>query len=189
MRLTPLRLPSNGYTVFVAAFELLGDTRRLFMTEELNNISSEMNTDGIIVVNSNVIIVSINNAAASLFGYEPNDLLYKRLSMLLTPDEGVYYERYFSYRSSSNFAERNNLKKMVSGVHSDGSTFTFRMCMSDIPTPSGQTQFVLCVENITPEREAEDAAALCVTLMKISPVPHVLCSKSGNVIRISHAAG
>lgn len=148
-----------------------------------------MNSDGIILVNGNVIMVNINHAAAAMFGYEVNDLLNKKFTLLLSPEESGYYDQYFVYRSSSNFMERANVKKIVSGLHSDGSTLIFRMSVSDVMMPNGQVHFLVFVENISVEREAEDVADLYTTLMNASPVPHVLCSSKGTITRLSRAAG
>ncbi|MDB5261350.1 MAG: sensor signal transduction histidine kinase [Adhaeribacter sp.] len=110
--------------------------------------------DGIITIDNRGIVESINPAALKLFGYTEEEIIGKNISVLMPePDKSAhdgYLQRY----------ERTREKRMIGigrevlGLKKDGSTFPFRLAMSEVEYEN-RIIYTGFVHDLTKEKAAE----------------------------------
>lgn len=112
-------------------------------------------TEGILVVNERGEIVSINPSAEKLFGYDKNELLGKKIEVLVPQRYG---ERHTQHRDTYN--EKPHPRSMGLGMElygkkKDGSEFPVEISLSPYSTADGKFTIGFIVD-ITHRKAAED---------------------------------
>lgn len=87
--------------------------------------------DGIITIDEQGIIEVVNPAAARLFGYLPEELIGKNISLLMPPPYKQQHDAYIARYIDTGEARIIGLGREVPGVRKDGSTFPMRLAVSE----------------------------------------------------------
>ncbi len=121
---------------------------------KLLNAIIENAIDGIITIDDHGVIENINPAALALFGFEKHELIDKNVSVLMPePDKS----RHDSYLSNYNATGKKNIigvGREVYGKRKDGSTFPFRLGVSEIKF-SDRKIFTGFIHDLTRQKDDE----------------------------------
>jgi len=111
--------------------------------------------DGIITIDQRGKIESLNPAALKLFGYTIDEVIGQNISKLMPePDKG----RHDSYLAHyNNTGEKHIIGKgrEVKGLRKDGSTFPFRLAVSEVQYESRKI-YTGFIHDLSKEKEAEE---------------------------------
>ncbi|MDP2751795.1 MAG: PAS domain S-box protein [Rhodocyclaceae bacterium] len=113
--------------------------------------------DGVVHIDARGIILSVNDAITTLFGYEASELLGQNVSLLMPdPDRSAhdgYLARYGETHISTTVCGR---RREVNGLHKDGSILSLELAVNELVDDRGST-FIGVLSDIR-ERKAIEAA-------------------------------
>lgn len=92
--------------------------------------------DGIITIDENGIVESMNPAAARIFGYEPAEVLGKNISMLMPEPYRSQHNAYIRNYLTTGEAKIIGIGREVPGMKKDGSIFPFILGISEVKLPA-----------------------------------------------------
>lgn len=142
--------------LMICSFIYLLDRKNQQTLSQKNYLSSVMNNsaDGIIVIDEQSIIRTINKAGASCFGYEQKDLLGEKMEILLPQEHHALHSR-LVFSSNIESAKRIAGNRLLYGQHKDGSFVPIEVSVSPIHS-AGERFFVGIVRDISERIEAEE---------------------------------
>lgn len=114
-------------------------------------------TEGIITIDEDGIIESFNRAASRIFGYTPEEVIGRKITMLMPPemrplhDEGM--RRYLTTGEARIIGKRN---LELPGLHKAGTVFPLELGISET-TINGRRVLVGIVQDRTEPKKAEQA--------------------------------
>jgi two-component system sensor histidine kinase EvgS len=111
-------------------------------------------TDGIITINEQGIVETINPAAERLFGYVPTEIVGQNISMLMPEPYRSQHDGYLKYYCTTGEARIIGIGRDVPGRRKDGSTFPMYLSVSEMEL-DGQRYFTGIVRDITERKQAE----------------------------------
>lgn len=88
--------------------------------------------DGIIAINNRGIIKLINNAAATLFQYEIEELIGKNINFLMPEPHHTNHDQYIKNYISTGEAKIIGIGRQVYGLKKDGTQFPFQLAVSEV---------------------------------------------------------
>jgi PAS domain S-box-containing protein len=145
--------------------------------------------DGIITVDLNSRIETINKAGAAIFGYEPEDLIGGELETLLPEVERFGHARLVQ-SSSIESVKRIAGNRVLHGLRKDGSQFPIELNVSPM-TFGSEPKFVGVVRDISERMEAEkkivERERTLSTVLDTSPAGIALLDEAG-IIRETNVA-
>jgi PAS domain S-box-containing protein len=110
--------------------------------------------DGIITINSQGIINSVNPAAKIMFGYDAEDMLGRNVSMLMPRPYRDEHDAYLhDYLRTGEHSIIGSKRELI-GLRSNGSTFPLELAVSETSL-SGAHVYVGIVRDITDRKNAE----------------------------------
>lgn len=112
--------------------------------------------DGIILIDSKGIIEMINPAAATLFGYEPSEVVGENVSMLMPEPYRKWHDRYIENYLQTGEARIIGIGREVIGAKKDGTQFPFRLAISEVKSQSEQRVFTGIIHDLSAEKQAEE---------------------------------
>ena len=112
--------------------------------------------DGIITIDEHGIVRSWNIAAATIFGYEPHEVVGQNVSMLMpSPDREQHDEHLRRYRTTG-VAHIIGTGRDVEGLRKDGSRVPLHLSVGEVRSESERT-FTGIVHDLSQRRQAEEA--------------------------------
>lgn len=108
--------------------------------------------DGIITIDIKGIIQHINPSACSLFGYLPDDLLGKNISMLMPPPDSVQHDQYLRRYDVTHQPRVIGIGREVTGLRKDGSQFPMKLAVSEV-NYSDNKFYVGFIHDLTQQKE------------------------------------
>lgn len=112
--------------------------------------------DGIITIDHQGIIESVNNAACDIFAYGKNELEGKNLSVLIPADMSVAPERGFAKVAEGELPRFLGMRNVqVNGLKKSGQEFPLEMTINTVPL-SRRKLFVGVMRDITLRKESEE---------------------------------
>lgn len=111
--------------------------------------------DGIITIDPHGIVESINPAALVLFGYTAEEVIGNNISMLMPEPDRSSHDRYIETYEQTGHKKIIGIGREVRGLKKDGSTFPFRLSVSEVFYKNGKI-FTGFVHDLTKEKQAED---------------------------------
>ncbi|MVZ67558.1 PAS domain S-box protein [Sphingobacterium sp. DK4209] len=111
--------------------------------------------DGIITIDPHGIVESINPAALVLFGYTAEEVIGNNISMLMPEPDRSSHDRYIETYEQTGHKKIIGIGREVRGLKKDGSTFPFRLSVSEVFYKNGKI-FTGVVHDLTKEKQAED---------------------------------
>lgn len=104
--------------------------------------------DGIITIDSNGIVESMNPAAARLFGYQPAEVLGQNIKMLMPEPDRTNHDDYLDNYKRTGQKKIIGIGREVSGRRKDGSKFPLYLSVAEIHF-EGKTIFSGIIHDIT----------------------------------------
>ncbi len=131
------------------------------MGEGLKDIAIRLNAiidtaiDGVITIDEYGIIESVNASAARLFQYNAEEIIGKKINILMPSPHNRDHDTYIQ-----NYLESRNPKiigqgREVTGIKKDGTEFHFRLAVSEVALDH-KTIFTGIIHDLTEVKKAED---------------------------------
>lgn len=111
--------------------------------------------DGIITIDRNGIIESINPAALHLFGYDASEVIGNNVSMLMPEPDHSNHDGYIRSYLETGHKKIIGIGREVRGRKKDGATFPFRLAVSEV-FYEDKLAFTGFVHDMTKEKDAEE---------------------------------
>jgi two-component system sensor kinase FixL len=111
--------------------------------------------DGIITINQKGLIEMANPAVTRLFGYISSEMKGRNVNMLMPNPHKTNHDQYLVNYLSTGKAKIIGIGREVEGQRKDGSTFPFRLSISEVELESGLKMFTGIIHDITEIKEAE----------------------------------
>ena len=88
--------------------------------------------DGIITIDNQGVIESINPAGAKLFGYDPIELVGRKINMLMPAPYSREHDQYINNYLTTKKPKIIVIGREVTGLRKDGGLFPFRLAVSEV---------------------------------------------------------
>lgn len=111
--------------------------------------------DGIITIDTNGIVESINPAALELFGFEAEEVIGQNIHILMPEPDRSLHDGYIDNYHRTGRKKIIGIGREVRGQRKDGSTFPFRLAVSEVFYDNKKI-YAGIVHDLTKERAAED---------------------------------
>jgi PAS domain S-box-containing protein len=148
----------------------------------------ETAVDGIITIDDQGVVETINPAAAEMFEYPIPEILGRDFKLLLPEPYQAEYESYLSQPRGTKGAQAIGYGREIAGQRKDGSTFPMEMSLAEVRLSRGRS-FVGFVRDITARKEAEErtlAALKEVTDIKAALDEHSIVAVTDAAGKITH---
>ena len=110
--------------------------------------------DGIITIDSRGVILSCNAKINQTFGYQENELISKKINLLMPTSDSTAHDRYVSDYNATGSAKIIGIGREVLGLKKDGTIFPIDLGISEIEV-NGEKQFIGIVRDITERKQNE----------------------------------
>lgn len=110
--------------------------------------------EGIVTADADGRIQSFNRAATSIFGYEPQEVVGKNLSMLMPKPDRSRHDRYLARYETTRVPRVIGVGRESMGLHKSGRVFPMHLSVSAIEGDARPT-FVGLIRDISEQREAQ----------------------------------
>lgn len=111
--------------------------------------------DGIITIDNRGKIESLNPAALRLFGYTPEEVIGRNISMLMPEPDRSGHDGYISRYQKTGEQRIIGKGREVNGLKKDGSTFPFRLAVSEVQYDD-RIIYTGFIHDLSKEKEAEE---------------------------------
>lgn len=108
--------------------------------------------DGLIAIDVNGIVESFNASASQIFGFLPEEVLGKNVTILMPEPHASHHDAYLRYHQDTGEQRIIGLPREVEGRRKNGSLFPMRLSISKTMR-DGQPIFIGLVSDITQEYE------------------------------------
>ena len=111
--------------------------------------------DGIITIDDSGIVESINPSGCSLFGYQPDEIIGKNISVLMPQPDKANHDQYIKRYQETNKPHIIGIGREVTGLRKDGGKFPFRLSVSEVKY-LGRKIYAGFIHDTSRQREAEE---------------------------------
>ncbi len=135
--------------------KLIRDTSKEAVSERarLSKIMENL-IDGLIIIDSQGIIKSINSAVTNQFGYSSSELIGQNVKMIMPEPYHSEHDQYLKSYLTTGKAKIIGMGREVVGLRKDGSTFDLDLGITQLDTHEG-TSFIGTLRDITERKRAE----------------------------------
>ena len=110
--------------------------------------------DGIVTINREGIIETLNPAAARLFGYEPKEVIGRNVHILMPAPYKQSHDQYISNYLETGRRKIIGIGREVEGIRKDGSIFPIRLAVSEVII-DGRISFAGIIHDLSDVKAAE----------------------------------
>jgi PAS domain S-box-containing protein len=111
--------------------------------------------DGIITIDSNGIVETMNHSAAALFEYQIDEVIGKNINMLMPEPHHSHHDRYIGRYEKTKEPKIIGIGREVYGLKKSGATFPFRLSVSEVILQDRKI-YTGILHDMTEIRNAED---------------------------------
>jgi len=111
--------------------------------------------DGIVVIDQQGSMLTVNPSAGRLFGYLPQEMVGKNVSMLMPNPHRDQHDHYIHRYLKTGQARIIGIGREVEGRRKDGSSFPFRLSISEVLLDNGQVGFTGIIHDISEVKQVE----------------------------------
>lgn len=129
-------------------------TSALLLAEERLRVAFEAVTCGIIIIDREGMIKSVNPQARQMFGYTETEMLGGNVSMLMSGDHAAHHDRYITNYIEAGDAKIIGIGREVSGSRKDGSEYPLFLGIGEMNL-DGDRQFIASLTDLTTQRNIE----------------------------------
>ena len=108
--------------------------------------------DGIITIDDRGVVQHVNPSACKLFGYGPDEVLGKNISMLMPPPDSVQHDQYLRRYEVTHQPRIIGIGREVTGLRKDGSKFPMKLAVSEV-SYGENTFYVGFIHDLTQQKE------------------------------------
>ncbi len=142
--------------IFFGTNSMSRSIRRVEMAEARTRMVIENMLDGVITLNEEGKIESLNSAASKMFGYKPADVVGLRLDTLLETKNGRDGEEVESCWDGDALSLARGSLRELTGKRKDGSSFPLEISVSEMSFGRKKVYIVMVRDN-TQRKKAENA--------------------------------
>ena len=146
----------------------------------------ETAVDGIITISERGIIDSFNAAAEQLFGYRPDEVIGKNVSILMPAPYKDEHDDYLAKYVATGDKSIIGVGREVVGRRKNGSTFPMRLAVGEFRLGE-RRMFTGIVHDLTEQKQAEERALQSERLAAMGQMVGVLTHESRNALQITQA--
>lgn len=122
---------------------------------KLLNAIIESAIDGIITIDINGIVETMNPAALKLFGYDVGEVRGRNISMLMPEPYKSAHDSYLHRYKHTREKQIIGIGREVLGLRKDGTTFPFRLAVNEVQYED-RTIYTGFVHDLSKEKQAEE---------------------------------
>lgn len=111
--------------------------------------------DGIITITDRGIVETMNIAASNLFGYQPEEIIGKNISVLMPEPDKKNHDKYIENYNRTKKPKIIGIGREVFGLKKDGSIFPFRLAVSEVIL-NDRVIFTGIIHDLTEMHKAQD---------------------------------
>lgn len=111
--------------------------------------------DGIVTINQEGKIATLNPAAAHLFGYDPKEVIGRNIDMLMPAPYKKNHDSYISNYLKTGSRKIIGIGREVEGIKKDGTIFPIRLAVSEIII-DGRRNFAGIIHDLSDVKAAEE---------------------------------
>ncbi len=128
------------------------------LKEESDYLQSVMDSslDGIIVLNSNGVILNFNRAAERMFGYSVEDITGKNISVIVPQNSELYKNKYIENYLNEVNSDEVGVNRDIEGRRKNGEIFPIEISLSRLMHTDNEIFFVGLFKDITERKMMED---------------------------------
>jgi two-component system sensor kinase FixL len=115
--------------------------------------------ESLIVIDSTGIIERVNKATQGMFGYEPDELIGRNISKLMSGSDQSRHDNYLSRYQKTGERRIIGVGREVQARHKDGSSFPAKIAVGEVSS-AGETRYVGLISDLTEQRQAEAQALI-----------------------------
>ena len=143
--------------LLIAMFVGAAKRRKLEKQSEENRLRAIIDNvvDGIITIDEHGVIESVNHAAVEIFGYTPEEMIGKNVSMLMPEPHRSRHDNYIKQYRDTGRRKIVGMRRDLQGVRKDGSPFYVELSVSEILIHE-RLAFTGIVRDISEQRSAEE---------------------------------
>lgn len=136
--------------------------------------------DGIININSAGMIESFNMGAQKMFGYTPEEILGKNVSILMPPAYREGHDNFLSRYLATGESRVIGTTNIFKAQHKNGTIFPIELSVSESKY-GGRSSFIGIIRDITERVRTEEQMIILSRAIEQSPVSIVITDTSGNI--------
>jgi len=115
----------------------------------------ETAVDGIVVIDQRGIMLTANPSAGRLFGYSLEEMVGVNVNMLMPNPHRAQHDHYIHRYLKTGQARIIGIGREVEGRRKDGSTFPFRLSISEVLLDDGEVGFTGIIHDISEVKRVE----------------------------------
>jgi len=157
--------PARAPWITITGIDVTGKKR---MEEALLNSEARLRAihdaavDGIITIDEQGIIESLNSAAADMFGYSSEELVGTNIKVLMPSPDHERHDDYLRHFLDTGIPRIIGRGREVTALHKDRTTFPIELAVSEVEM-ANRRMFTGILRDITERRRVEQAAHLRLT--------------------------
>ncbi|MBU2870187.1 MHYT domain-containing protein [Colwellia sp. E2M01] len=143
-------------TIIVAIINSIIRYRILF--DEKSKSESRMEAilstaiDGIITIDHKGLILSFNNAAENIFGYQRDEVLGKNVKLLMADEIAEHHDGYLAKATNVNFDKVIGVNREVHAQHKNGTLFPIRLGVGEVIQMNKEPLYVGFITDLTEQK-------------------------------------
>lgn len=140
----------------ILAIVLMDISEEQNLEELAKRLQSVIDTaiDGVITIDQEGYVESINKAGADLFGYEPEEVIGEKINMLMPSKYAREHDGYLHHYHRTGEERIIGIGREVEGKRKNGSVFPFRLAVSEVRMKE-RTIYTGIVHDISDIKEAQ----------------------------------
>lgn len=129
---------------------------RLHNKDDITNILNGM-VEGVITINDGGIILSFNNTAETMFGYQRQEVIGNNVSILMPEPDRSCHDDYLNRYITTEDAHIIGIGRNVTAMRKNGDYFPLRLSVTEYPSNvEGERWFIGSCQDITLQKQQED---------------------------------
>lgn len=134
--------------------EQVSRSQALKEAEERLRVAFEAVTCGIIIIDRQGIIQSVNPESCRIFGYDHEAMVGNNVSMLMSGTHAIQHDSYIANYLETGDAKIIGIGREVSGARKDGAEFPLFLGIGEMNI-DGRRQFIASITDLTKQRNIE----------------------------------
>lgn len=150
----------------------------------------ETATDGIISVDSQGMIESVNSATEQIFGYCRGEMVGHNVKMLMPQPDSGQHDHYMRRYRETGRKKIIGVGREVTGLRKDGSVFPMELAVSELVSRDS-VSFTGIVRDVSLRKQAEDQLRMQEEELRLTfdfaPIGIVTCDLQRRIVRVNRA--
>eukprot|EP00759_Apiculatamorpha_spiralis_P055631 PhF_6_TR7865/c0_g1_i1/m.11492 len=134
------------------------------------------------------IIISVNKAMCSEFGYRRDEVIDHNVKMLMPEEIAVRHDGILASYNQSRIKRVIGSTRRLHGRRKNGTTFPVEIRVEEVRDEDDVATFVGFLRNLTEDIRLEQQYSVNDIMMNLSPTPIIAITENGTVTAFSHAA-